>query len=235
MTGKNAWIVLALTGTLILGCWIYSVGGVAGIAKDPVIAFSVLAIMGVIAVPIFWLNYRRWRHFPLIEELPEAEADTPKDARLEQTPLVLVASRLKILAWTVVSGAFLVFIVTAGYAQPGVCRTVSLLALGPLFVWTFLSWLTLVFVTPRLIFSVDGLTLETPWRSRRWVWNEIGQVKVAKTYVPVPIVAWFAPGGGRWASACPLDGEHLRANPLGFRRPGSGRYGSYRVRNWGNS
>ena len=220
MTGKNAWIVLALSGAVMLGCWFYSVGGVAGIANDPVIALSVLAIMVVIAIPIYWLSYRRWRRYPLLVEVPETPVSAPNDARFEQVPLVLAASRWKILAWIIVTGAFLAFILAIGNAQPGVCRAVSLLALGPLFVWNFFSWLILLFTIPRLIFSADGLALETPWRSRRWTWDEIGQVRVAKTYVPIPIIAWLAKGGGRVSLSVSFKRRAPDGNTVGIPQAG---------------
>jgi hypothetical protein len=124
MNRKYAWVQPVVTLAILLGCWLYAFLTTPGLQQDPAIAFVVLASLVVVPAPFLWLEYRRMRRYPLVVEVAPDAAE-PIDARLERPPLILVASRFKVLIWCVAMVAWLCLFGGLALAQRGVCRVVS--------------------------------------------------------------------------------------------------------------
>jgi len=194
MDRKTAWVVPAFAGVVMLVICFNTVGGFNGIARSPGVSLGVFAIVLVIAGSLGWRDYRRLRDDPIMVEVAEAEPGRDLSHRLDQPPVVLVASRLKSSVRPAFMVAFGAIWVGLSLAQPGVCRVVSLTAYLPFLMIAFVMSVSCVLKPERIALAPEGLTYLAPWGNRHWSWDQIREIKLVKTQISIPFIRWFRKG-----------------------------------------
>jgi hypothetical protein len=173
-------LILALSAAIILWSLYQSLGGVEGIQRDPARSLSVVGIVVLISAPFFWFRYRRLQREPIYEAVRDPEPTAPSDVRLDNTPIVFVASRPKILALLLLSVVAFSVAALIFWTQPGVCRVLGLATIAPVFAFTLAMAVVSLAVLERLEITREGLKHSTFWRSRFWPWDEIRDLTLIK-------------------------------------------------------
>jgi len=196
MNRKYAWVLTVATAAILAGCFLYALLTTPGLLRQPLVAFLALGIVAATAAPLLWLQYRRAVKYPLVVDIAGTAA-LSTNIHLDEPPIVVAASRLKVFVWCAAIAAGGAILCGLALEQRGICRVVGVATIGPLFAWNLLLWLVLLAVPPRLVLDETGLSVEYPWTTRRWAWNQVGPISVAKLNIPIPILRWLAPGRAR--------------------------------------
>ncbi len=184
MDRDHAWVIPALTGLIMLGCIYAALGGSAGVSRDPGVSLAAAAIMVAITVPLLWLTYRRLRRQPIIVPITETKPNISLAEQLNYPPVVLMASRWKLLGRATFAGVVTAIFIGISLAQPGVCRVVSVGLLGPFLIWAFLLWALSLWRPNRLTLAPEGLSHQTIWTAHHWTWDEVRDIRLAKRNIP---------------------------------------------------
>ena len=189
MDRKRAWVIPVFSGALMLIIAFYTVGGFAGIAKNPAVSLLTLAVVIVITTPMMWLSYIKNRRQPILVEVAKIPPDVSQDIRPEHEPVILIASTWKSLLRTLFIGIVGGIFVYIGFLQPGLCRVISIAAYAPLALWSFAISAICLFLPERLTIDHSGLTYSRLWLIRHWTWDEIRDITLVKRQIP--LVGWF--------------------------------------------
>lgn len=217
MDRKRAWMVPAFCGAAMIVIFFTSQGGLAGLAREPEVSFAVFAILVLISAPMLWLNYRRMRRDPILVPVAPSEPATPADVRLKNPPIILIASRWKTAARCVQIVIISVLFIAVSLAQPGVCRLVSLVSYGPVVLWSFAVSVMGLWLPQRLELRPEGLTHVWLWRERNWTWNELRDLTLVKSQIP--IFGWIfknRPTSGLYFKRYQPEGHAFGAARAGF-------------------
>lgn len=122
---NRPFLIIAFAGAIIVWSLYQSLGGIEGIQRDPTVSLGVIGIVVLISVPFFWFRYRRLQREPIYEPVRDPEPTAPPDSQLDSTPLLLVASRLKILGLLFLSVLAFLAVALMLWTQPGVCGVVE--------------------------------------------------------------------------------------------------------------
>ena len=166
-------LIIAFAGAIILWAAYHTLGGIEGIRADPYMSLAVFAITLLICFPVFWFRYRRMQREPIYEAVPEPAPDAALDILLDNTPIVIVSSRLKMLVLLVVLVLAIVVSAAMVWTQPGVCRVGGMVVTAPFFGFAVLTGLIRLVMLERLEITPEGLRHTSFGWSRFWPWGEI--------------------------------------------------------------
>jgi hypothetical protein len=177
---NRPFLIIALAAAIIVWALYQSLGGIEGIRRNPSVSLGVIGIVVLIAIPFFWFRYRRLKREPIYEEVRDPEPTAPPDSQLDKTPLVLAASRLKILALLILSVLAFSFVALMLWTQPGVCGVIGVATTAPFIAFTLVMAVIGLVVLERLEITPQGLKHSTFWRTRFWSWDEIRNLTLIK-------------------------------------------------------
>ncbi len=184
MDRERAWVIPAILGVTLLITFFFSLGGVAGIARQPVVSGMVLAIILVVGAPILWFTYRSFRRDPTITPVEFTPADVFGPPARDGAPMEFVGSTWKALAWAIYLAAVFSLFLNFSFREPGVCRAASLTFVVPFALWSIATLFACVVRPERLTIAQDGLTHVWLWRSRHWTWDEVRDIRMVKQNIP---------------------------------------------------
>ena len=177
---NRPFLIIALAAAVIVWSLYQSLGGIEGMQRDPTVSLGVIGIVVLISVPFFWFRYHRLQREPIYEAVRDPEPTAPPDSQLDRTPLVFVASRLKILGLLLFSVLAFSVVALMLWTQPGVCGVVGIATTAPFIVFTLAMAVIGLVVLERLEITPEGLKHSTFWRSRLWSWDEIRDLTLIK-------------------------------------------------------
>lgn len=177
---NRPFLIIALAAAIIVWSMYQSLGGIEGIQRDPTVSLGVIGIVVLICVPFFWFRYRRLQREPIYEAVRDPEPNSPANNDLARTPIVFVASRLKVLGLLLFSVLAFSVVALMLWTQPGVCGVVGIATTAPFIVFTLAMAIIGLVVLERLEITPEGLKHSTFWRSGFWPWDEIRDLTLIK-------------------------------------------------------
>lgn len=189
MDKRSALGVTVLCAAVLIWVYFTSAAGPASFEQDPKIGLATLAILLLIAVPSLWWAYRRARRNPTVVRIEEQAAVASTQGSLDK-PVVLTASRWKILAYTVFLAGFGALGAGFLFQQTGVCRAAGAVTILPFLAWNGFIWAWYLLKPPQITLSSDGLNYTAANTSKHWRWDEVRDVAVQKIGVP-GVFGWF--------------------------------------------
>lgn len=199
--------IALFAGGLVLLAFYKSMGGIDGIRSHPGEAL-IVALIAAIAMAMSFLSrrHRMSQNSPYFA-VPDPAPGTPPDARLTSLPLVLIASRGKMLGTLAIALLGAPFVALMLASQPGICGTVGLASFAPILLGG-LAMLAVGLVWPeRLEIAPWGLKHVTFWRTREWPWAEVRDVMIIRTL------------GGAWTSGIVFNRHASPTSQPGSVRP----------------
>lgn len=184
MDRERAWVIPAIAGVVMLAAAFLSLGGFAGIARSPGYSIVSLTLMLAIYAPILWFTYRRNRRDPIITPVESVQPDVFGPPVIEGESVEFVGSRWKIFGWTIYFVAVFGFLLDLGLREQGACRVVSLTLVAPSTLWGLATLLACLVTPERLLLARDGLTHAWLWRTRRWGWDEVRDIRMVNSNLP---------------------------------------------------
>ncbi len=184
MDRERAWVIPVIAGVVMLVAAFLSLGGFAGIVRSPGYSVMSLTLMLAIYAPLLWFTYRRNRRDPIITPVQSAQSDVFGPPAIEGESMEFVGSRWKILGWAIYIIAVFGFLLGLSVPEQGVCRAVSLTLIVPFALWGVATFLACLVSPERLLLARAGLTHVWLWRTRRWGWDEVRDIRMVNSNLP---------------------------------------------------
>lgn len=100
--------------------------------------------------------------------------------RLDGPPMVVAASRRKLLGWQVAAVAMSTWALGITLTEPCVCRIATTALIAPPLIGGTPVILCAMVAAPRLTLSHDGLIYKSLWQTALWSWDEVRDVRVQR-------------------------------------------------------